>query len=246
LQQPELHTRSFYLALLGLAALLLALACRWRPAWRSGLVIGLLAGVLAGFGLTGARAVHFAADALGPGLEGSDIEVTGTVASLPRRSAQGERFDFLVETARWRDEPVRLPSRLQLSWYGGVDAAGEGGWSISARSPGLRAGERWRFTVRLQRPHGLANPHGFDRELWLWERGIQATGYVRNGPRDPQPQRLGGSPWHSLGAARQAVGERIDARLADDPRGAGVIAALVVGEQSAIVALGKRVVRLKI
>jgi competence protein ComEC len=206
----------------------------WRAWWRWRVAIGLLAGALAGSGLTGARAVHFAAGALNPALQGQDIEITGRIDSLPQRSAQGERFEFALESARMRGEPVRLPPRLQLSWYGGVDAAGEGGWSLAAGSPGLRAGERWRFTVRLRSPHGNANPHGFDRELWLWERGLQATGYVRSGPRDSAPQKLGTSPWHSVDAARQAVAERIDARLADDPRSAGVIAALVVGEQSAI------------
>lgn len=234
LHQAVLDTRDTYLALLGLAALLLLLAHVWRPAWRPGLIIGLLAGSLAGFGITGVRAVQFAADALNPRLQGTDIQVTGRVASLPQRSAQGERFEFIVEAAQWRGEPVRLPPRLQLNWYGGVDAAGEGGWSLSAGSPGLRAGERWRFNVRLRSPHGLANPHGFDRELWLWERGIQATGHVRGGARDAVPERLDGSPWHSLDAVRQALGERIDGRLGDDPRSAGVIAALVVGDQSAI------------
>src|SRR4029453_5023177 len=50
--------------------------------------------------------------------------------------------------------------------------------------PGLRAGavppgERWQFPVRLRRPHGNLNPNGFDYEAWLLERGIGATGYVR-------------------------------------------------------------------
>ncbi len=234
LQQAELHTLGVYGLALAFALLLLLVVRACRPRWRSGVALGLLAGALAGFGLTGGRAVHFAAHALNPALQGHDIQITGRVASLPQRSAQGERFEFEVDAAQLRGEAVRLPSRLQLSWYGGVDAVGEGGWSLAAGSPGLRAGERWQFTVRLRSPHGLANPHGFDRELWLWERGIQATGYVRSGQRDPAPQRLGESPWYSLNAARQAVSERIDARLPDDPRSAGVIAALVVGDQSAI------------
>jgi competence protein ComEC len=44
--------------------------------------------------------------------------------------------------------------------------------------------------VRLKAPHGNLNPHGFDYELWLWEQGLQATGYVRAGPRDAPPQRI--------------------------------------------------------
>ena len=45
----------------------------------------------------------------------------------------------------------------------------------------IRAGERWHFSVRLRRPHGSANPHGFDYESWLLQRAIGATGYVRPG-----------------------------------------------------------------
>ncbi len=37
----------------------------------------------------------------------------------------------------------------------------------------VRPGERWRWTVRLQRPHGSRNPHGFDAELWWWQQGVK-------------------------------------------------------------------------
>lgn len=236
LQQPALWGLSTYLVWLvagGLGVLGLGFVRRVWPAALLGLA--LLAGTLTGFGLTGARAAHFIAGALDPALQGVDIEVTGLVASLPQRNAQGERFELVVESATRAGEAVRLPRRLQLGWYGGASAQPEGGgWSLSAASPGLRAGERWRFTVRLRSPHGNANPHGFDRERWLWEQGIQATGYVRSGPRDPAPQRLGATLWHPLDALRQTVAERIEARVADDPRSAGVLAALVVGDQSAI------------
>ena len=52
------------------------------------------------------------------------------------------------------------------------------------------------MTVRLKAPHGNSNPHGFDYELWLWEQGIQATGYVRAGPKDAPPLRLSSSWYH--------------------------------------------------
>jgi competence protein ComEC len=32
--------------------------------------------------------------------------------------------------------------------------------------------------VRLRRPHGLANPHGFDAEAHWLEENIRATGYI--------------------------------------------------------------------
>ena len=234
LQQPALWSPAPYAAVL-LAGGLALTGIPWLRRAGAAVVLALLAGVLIGVGLTGLRAAHFAADALDPALQGVDIEVTGRIASLPQVGAQGERFDFLVESSRREGDHVTLPPRLQLGWFGGPGASTEGrSWSLGAGSPGLRAGDRWRFTVRLRSPHGNFNPHGFDRERWLWEKGIQATGTVRNGPRDPAPQRLGATWWHPLDSLRQTVSGRIDERVASDPRSAGVIAALVVGDQSAI------------
>lgn len=242
LQQAALWSSWAYASLLcgGLALALGFLRLRaWRAAW-----LGvLLAGLLTGYGLTGVRASHFASQALEPALQGVDIAITGRIASLPQRLAQGERFEFIVEQATRAGAPVALPERIQLGWYAGFAPAAETPvWELASRAPALRAGDRWHFTVRLRSPHGLSNPHGFDRELWLWERGIQATGYVRNGPRDPAPQHLGASGRHPLDAARQRVSERIDERVGD-ARSAGVLAALVVGDQSAIVVADKRVLR---
>src|SRR5262249_45320311 len=94
-------------------------------------------------------------------------------------------------------------------------------------------GDRWRMQVRLKAPHGNRNPFGFDYELSLWERGVQATGYVRAGPRDSAPERLASGFGHPVERARQAVRDAIFARGADRAL-AGVIAALVVGDQNAI------------
>jgi competence protein ComEC len=242
LQQPWLWPANRYLALLGLAGLLVcAGVCgllRARGAvptgalW-AGRLVGyfLLAGVLTGAGSSGWRAAYFASQALAPELQGMDIEVTGRIASLPQRTAQGERFVLAVASAQQGGQPVAVPQRLQLGWYGGGEDAGN--WARGAGSPGLRTGELWRFTVRLRSPHGNANPHGFDLERWLWTRRIGATGYVRNGPRDPAPDMLAATSGYPLQAARQRVRDAIKARV-DDPRAAGVLAALLVGDQSAI------------
>ena len=233
LQQPALWAVWVY-GLLLCAGLVLALGSRLAGRV-GGLLLAVLAGCLIGFGLTGARATHFAGHALDPTLQGTDIELIGRVASLPQRMAQGERFDFVVEAALRAGTPVQVPERIQLGWYTGFAPTAEGPlWELASRGPSVRAGDRWRFTVRLRSPHGLSNPHGFDREHWLWERGIQATGHVKSGPRDPAPERLGSTWYHPLNAWRQSVSERIDERV-DDPRAAGVLAALVVGDQSAIV-----------
>lgn len=243
LQQASLWPLGGYVALLLASGLLYALGWLGRPvllgavgavwAGRGLWLVALLSGLLAGAGLTGARAAHYAAQALPHHLQGQDLSVTGRVASLPRRTELGERFELVVESATHAGEPVALPQRLQLSWYGSAAAGFEDAGATARPSPSLRAGDRWRLVVRLRSPHGSANPHGFDRERWLWEQGIGATGYVRSGPRDPAPEHLGRTAWHPLDTARQWVSTRITAQV-DEPRSAGVLAALVVGDQSAI------------
>ena len=96
----------------------------------------------------------------------------------------------------------------------------------------LQAGQRWAFTVRLKRPHGLANPHGFDAERWLFEQGIGATGHVRVTAAAPA-RRLDDGACCGVSRLRQALRDRLLATV-DDPARAGVLAALMVGDQAAI------------
>ncbi|MTW14041.1 DNA internalization-related competence protein ComEC/Rec2 [Pseudoduganella eburnea] len=153
--------------------------------------------------------------------EGRDFDVIGTVDSMPGRLDGAIRFNFAVET------PAAVPPLIVLSWYAGARAGG------GAPPPELLPGERWRLRVRLQRPHGNANPYGFDYEALLLEQGIRATGYVRAEGRN---ERLAGfvpSPHNAVERARYAIRERIGAALPNARYGA-VIAALVVGDQRGI------------
>jgi len=244
LQQPALWAAGGYAVLLlpGLAGLL-ALACvpRGRRVPRVGLALVL--GACAGFGHTGWRAAAYADDALSPVLEGRDVQVVGVVAQMPQHSEAGLRFRLDVESVRWAGPDAvavpALPLRIALNWY----AANTGLWGRAADEgargeptvlPGpLHAGERWHMTVRLKAPHGNLNPDGFDQELQLWEQGVQATGYVRTGARDTAPERLGGTWLHPVERAREAVRDAVFERVAER-RLAGVIAALVTGDQGAI------------
>lgn len=224
LQQVRLWPMSTYGGLLA-AALIVGGVVAWVGRGRRGwLALGaaLLAGALTAAGATGLRAARYQAQGLAAALEGVDLVLTGQVASMPQRGTDSDRFEFTVASATRAGQAVDLPPRLLISDFRGQ---GEGRtW---------RAGDAWRLTVRLKRPHGASNPHGFDRERWLWEHGIGATGYLRDGPRDPAPVFLGASGSHPVEAARQWVADRIAARV-QDPRAAGVLAALVVGDQSAI------------
>lgn len=218
----------------------------------------LLIGAMAGAGLAGWRAAAFAADALLPGVEGRDLRLTGRVATLPQRGANSLRFVFEVESAEWvkkaqedaparaddravavdAEEPApRVPPRIALGWYAhaGWGPAVEDGASVAPVDlPGpVHAGERWRFTVRLRAPHGMLNPHGFDQELRLWSLGLQASGVVRHGPKDAPPELLAGGWSHPVERLRETVRDRIFERVSP-PREAGVLAALVTGDQDAI------------
>lgn len=235
LQQPALWPPLHYGLPGGLAVAVLGLGWVWTS--RSGVrrrdALATLALVLAlavlGFCSTGLRAGWRLADALPPDLEGRNLLVTGVVASLPQTGASGTRFHFEVESATLDGQPVAVPQRLALGWYQGAedDEAAGAAW------PALEAGDRWRLPVRLKRPHGAMNPHGFDAELWLWEQGLRATGYVRLARAGPAPQRLAVAVGHPVQRLRQALRDAITHKVSD-PRLAGVLAALLVGDQAAI------------
>jgi competence protein ComEC len=197
--------------------LLLLAGLRYRAAL-------VMAACAAGFCWAAACAQWRMSDWLAPELEGRDIAVVGVVSALPALMERGVRFELDVESA---DGDLRLPGKLLISWYRtGDDDAG------AAPAAAVHAGERWAFTVRLRRPHGLVNPHGFDYEAWLLERGIGATGYVR---ARPEPRRLGArnSFLDLVERTREAVRDRFNAVLGATPA-AGILAALAVGDQRAI------------
>ncbi len=184
--------------------------------------------LVASFSATGWRASERLSDRLQPALEGRDIEVTGLISSLPQTSPAGTRFVFSVERARVEGAPVTLPHKVSLGWYAGAATEAE----APLPSADLRAGQRWQFTVRLRQPHGSLNPQGFDVELWLFERGIGASGYVRQ-TTGAAPRKLGDAQAYPVERARQSLRDAIESRV-QDPQRAGVLAALVVGDQGAI------------
>lgn len=203
--------------------LLLLPLCVAALLWRKPMAIA--AALAAGF-LWAAGFAHLRlAERLDPALEGRDIEVVGVIAGLPAANERGVRFELEVESA---EGALRLPRKVLLSWY--RTAAGES--QAAPLATQLRPGERWRLTLRLRRPHGNLNPHGFDYEAWLLERGIGATGYVR--PRGEQ-RRLGerNSMADRIALARAAVRERFHAVLGPTPA-AGILTGLAVGDQRAI------------
>ena len=225
LQQVALSGLPVHAACLVAGAALLIPALRLP---RAGLPLGALAAALAGFGLAGLQALPRLADTLPPRLEGQDLVVTGTVTRLPQHNLTGTRFVFDIDSASLRGEPVVVPGRVSLGWYRGPDDDA----LLAGPSHELRAGQRWRLTVRLRQPHGSLNPGGFDLELWLFEQGIRAGGYVRSRAGDVATL-LDATAGHPVERLRQTLRERIEAAV-PDRAAAGVLAALAIGDQQAI------------
>jgi len=220
--------------LLLLAALLVsgAAALRFVRAAHARIFLLLACGAMAGFTWAALFAHHYLADALPTALEGKDVTVIGTVDSLPDTFERGVRFHFKVEQVLPVDGAApHVPRRLALSWYAAFgDEAPRPAFDV-------HPGERWRLTVRLRRPHGNANPDGFDYEAWLLQQGVRATGYVRPDTHGAPPNaRLDAfvfTPGNAIERARAWLRGRIERALAGYPY-AGVIVALVIGDQHAI------------
>jgi competence protein ComEC len=217
--------------LMATALVLLALLIRFPgPSIpRIRIVLCMMCAASIGFNWAAFCAYQRLQDRLQPEWEGRDITVTGTVADLPVTDIRGTRFLFAVERAIARNGVIPpVPGQLSLSWY-----AGRKGNVV----PVIEPGARWQFTVRLTRPHGNANPYGYDYELRLLERGIGATGYVRIGAATPTCllEAFVRSPSHLLQRARAYLKRKILAALPPDAAAhAGVIVALIIGEQRAI------------
>ncbi len=219
-QQARLPGLSLYGLAACLVALLAVLYLKKIQASLIGMVLMSLMAAALGASWAQWRAEWRLSDKLDPALEMKEVQITGVVRGIPVTSAglnsSGLRFQFEVEHA-----PPGVPDLLSLSWYPR---------SAETPNPKLQAGARWQFTVRLKRPHGLYNPHGFDVERWMLEQGLRASGTVRNSQAPVLMQPWTWSLSSVLDRARQHAGETILSALAPSAY-AGVIAALVMGEQ---------------
>lgn len=190
------------LALLLSPAVLLGWRCpRWR--WLSCLLLGIVWAAWRGGAAMEAR--------LPRALEGRDIAVIGTIVDLPQTGADASRFTLRVDRAMLDEQPVALQGRITVSWYDGA--------------PPLRPCARWHLLLRLKRPRGLLDPGGADSERSALERGIVATGYVRD---DPDNAPLNRASW-CVDGVRDAVARGIAARVRD-PHDATLLQAFSVGD----------------
>ncbi|WP_395024277.1 DNA internalization-related competence protein ComEC/Rec2 [Comamonas odontotermitis] len=270
LQQSELYPQAVYGWAMGLGTLASAWcigragACKKHRGWRrcADHLGAMLAACALAWGLAGWQASQQMTLRLDPALEGADLLLQGTIVAMPQQTALGQRFRLQVDTAEFAGRPVAVPPLVDLAWYAqpAANALRSAAPAGAAAIPVLAAGQRWRLPVRLKAPHGSANPHGFDYELWMWEQGVHATGYVRlpagaraGGSRQAGPQLLEAGNAHPVERLRQHVRDAMVHRLAPVAEGrraggdggwedaetrrariAGVLVALVTGEQRVI------------
>ena len=94
-------------------------------------------------------------------LEGVDMLVEGFVSNLPQQNQISQQFEFQITNS----DSNFSDRKVLLNYYGkGI----------------IEPGQKWQMLVRLNRPHGFANPGGFDYEAWLFQKNISAKGYVRS------------------------------------------------------------------
>jgi competence protein ComEC len=158
--------------------------------------------------------------------EGRDIEIVGVIDELPQRNDRCIRFAFDVEQVLTRN--VVVPPRIALGWYKPSIKELQG-----EALPALRAGERWRWTVRLKRPHGYVNGAGFDVEAWMLENNLRASGSIQVDEPVKRIDANAGRFTDYIERFRERIRDRMQ-QVLQDKRYAGVLIALAVGDQRAI------------
>ncbi len=192
----------------GLVLILSALAA---IRWRCVPLLGCCAGIAWTWGNVAACLAHD----LPIELQGKDIEIEGTVASLVQATPSAVRFRFQVRQAVGAPTLQRAlrNSTVEISWY-----------EASVRPA---AGEHWQLWVRLQRRHGFGNEGGFDYERQLFANGVNATGYVRETAGN---RRTAAPGWTSLPLRTRAWFAVHLARALPGNAMLGIIQGLAVGD----------------
>ncbi len=136
----------------------------------------------AGAFLLGACWLLWAADArlqarLPASMAAQDFLINGRVEGLPAQEPELVRFDFRVIDAPPEASLLR-GELLRVAWYRSNER--------------IDAGSEWQLLLRLKPPRGVRNPGGFDFERWALQRGLAATGYVRESPENHELQGAAG------------------------------------------------------
>lgn len=195
-------------------------------------LLWLVVALISGFFWAAAFATYRLADALPAHWQNKPVELVGVVAGIPVSTEQGMRFNFTVE--RVLTAKATVPQHISLNVYRKRIAepqAAERQTHVSDAFSAFKAGQRWRLTAKLKRPHSVQNPYGFDFESWTLAENIRATGSIQG-----KPVMLDAFVWrpgYMLEHVRQSVQQRIVSVLGNKSY-SGVIQALVMGDDSQI------------
>lgn len=212
---PVLPPRWLDAIFAGVAVLLLGVCWRLRPpAWLWCLPI-----LLAALAWTAWRADLAMQARLPRALEKQDALVTGKVTDLPQAQDGSTRFEFDVAHAQFAGRAVPVRGRVRLSWYA----------SRKHAPPQIQPCSTWRLRVRMKRPHGMVNPGGMDFERSALQKGIIATGYVREDPANALLDR-----GTCVDGIRARVGRAIAVALPGDAHAVRLLRALSVGDERAL------------
>lgn len=151
-------------------------------------------------------------------LESKKILITGYISSIPVYKSHYISFEFKTNTINNN----KVSTKLRLNWYNNAQKK-------------LNAGDKWQLLVRLKRPHGTANPGGFDLEKHLLVHHIRATGYVVNNELNKILNARLNAGWYRcpLTKLRQHLLIKMESILRFDEL-APIIIALITGSEHTI------------
>ncbi len=171
--------------------------------------------LLIGFGWGSLHVITALDNRLATELEGRVQVVGGVVDTFATR--RGDLLSFeLANVTRRGPAHVALPRRIRLAWFNAPEIPPMGAWC--------------ELHVRLKRPHGLANPGGYDVERRSFINAIGATGHVLGHPGNLCADI---APRHSIAGLRSWISRRIDAAIPSSQT-AAVIKALAVSDRSGL------------
>ena len=210
-----------------LTAFLLFLAGACVPALLLGVRVSLIIALLAGYGLGTYSNVSALAERVPVCSDREYRSLSVQITEVPSvqsevqpeaqsgaavRGRQRARFAARILEAADSDCHGLRDRTVRLSWY---------------EPPDLRRGDIWQVSARIRPPWSYQNPGGFDFERWLLAKGLNGTGYVREGSLMSRADAASAPGWQLQQRLRQWL-------LARQTRHAGIVFALLTGDGSLI------------
>jgi competence protein ComEC len=187
------------------------LAYCWRGTW-FGFTSKLLVFLVLGFAWASLRLAYVQAAQLAPNLEKKSLLVIGQIQGVPEIYQDHVSLHFKVKQMVRPYLPLSHQVLWKLNWYGTKLA--------------LKPGQSWQLEVRVKRPHGLANPGSYNREISALQQRLNAIGYVKNSAYN---SLLGKSRWSNpIDTLRYHLMLKLSAQV-HDKQLLGYLAALTIG-----------------